>query len=464
MGGHNFVVIDGAYGAVEKIAKAIPGAIIVHRHCVPNWMDVFAQDYAMQLARLFREHQQYTEHIMLENEQDIYPNWPGWGQPIIDRLKYARDWNVAVAHRLSDECPTAMIHTPALAHERVDLPLWFDIWKPVMDACDILDVHCYWEKDQGYYPPGLYDPEESYHRGLRHRKIHDFLESKNYWIPMFISECGSFYPGNPKLAQELIYYFRRIEEDAHYVIGACPFILRSDHWNAVNDISRFQPNLPEFFQRLREAPKVESPYPRREAMRTDLPLHTDIKLDIELRDLRSDIQRHPTLMFSRRGISSIDTIVVHHIGVDAKVTPEGLARYHVRTLNWAGPGYHFYIRRDGTIYWANSLEVRSAHCKRHNEHTLGFCFEGSFIEGRLPTEEQYKSGRRLTVAITNAIGGRLPLRGHKQMSGHESNLCPGDFDISRLVVKEDLGKQLLKDAIREMIAVGDEALSEVEDK
>jgi len=460
-GAHNFVVIDGAYGAVEKIAKTVPGAIIVHRHCVSNWMEVEPEDYARQLADLFRQHQQYTEHIMLENEQDIYPNWPGEGQPIIDRLKFAAIWNVLVANMLTELCPTAIIHTPALAHERVDLPLWFEIWKPVLDACNVLDMHCYWEKGGQYYAPGLYDPVESYHRAFRYRKIRDFLKTKNYWIPIFISECGNFAPAMPDYADQLIYYFRGIEEDANDVIGATPFILKSDKWNAENDIAAFQPNLPEFFLKLKEANKVESEYPRRKVMRTDTPQSTDVRVETDLRDLRATIERHPVKMYSRRSISSIDTIVIHHVGVDGKCTPEAIARFHSRNRNWPGPAYQFYIRQDGTIYWLNSLEVVSAHTLGHNEHTLGICFEGSFIEGRLPTEQQYDSGQRLVAVINKSVGGRLPLKGHKQVPGHETNQCPGDFDLSRLTSSESLELQLAKGALREIQQITNETLSEL---
>lgn len=259
MGGDCYLVIDGGYGWIPGIKEARPNAIIVNRHAVSNWMDMEPDEWANQMADLFHQHKQYTKHIELECEPDIFPNFPGWGQPIIDRLKFAADWNGAVAECLRKLCPGVIIHSPPLAHERIDLPQWFEIWKPLLDQCDVLDMHCYWEKDGKYYPEGLYDPQESYHRAFRYRKIHDFLAEQNYHIPMMITECGNFAPNISGYADELIYYFSELEKDADYVIGGCVFILKSNKPNWVNDLTR-QGDIAGFFNHIGLAPKKDLPY------------------------------------------------------------------------------------------------------------------------------------------------------------------------------------------------------------
>jgi len=121
-------------------------------------------------------------------------------------------------------------------------------------------MHCYWEIGGIYHPDALYKPEESYHRAFRYRKIHDFLTEQNYHIPMMVTECGNFAPYLLEYADELIYYFSELEKDTDYMIGGCVFILKSNQWNRVNDLTR-QPNIERFFRRLREAPKKDLPYP-----------------------------------------------------------------------------------------------------------------------------------------------------------------------------------------------------------
>ncbi len=41
-----------------------------------------------------------------------------------------------------------------------------------------------------------------------------------------------------------------------------------------------------------------------------------------------------------------------------------------------GCGYHYVVRRDGSIEKGRPLEMIGAHCKHHNEHSIGICYEG----------------------------------------------------------------------------------------
>mgnify|MGYP000712534681 FL=1 len=42
----------------------------------------------------------------------------------------------------------------------------------------------------------------------------------------------------------------------------------------------------------------------------------------------------------------------------------------------ATTGYHYYIRRDGTVLGTRSLELPGAHCRGHNKYSIGICYEG----------------------------------------------------------------------------------------
>ena len=39
-------------------------------------------------------------------------------------------------------------------------------------------------------------------------------------------------------------------------------------------------------------------------------------------------------------------------------------------------GYHFYVRKDGTISQHRKLLEVGAHCKPHNRYSIGICYEG----------------------------------------------------------------------------------------
>ncbi|MBP9551198.1 MAG: N-acetylmuramoyl-L-alanine amidase, partial [Veillonella sp.] len=45
---------------------------------------------------------------------------------------------------------------------------------------------------------------------------------------------------------------------------------------------------------------------------------------------------------------------------------------------WAGIGYHFVIRKDGTIERGRPLSVVGAHAQGNNLHTIGICMARNF--------------------------------------------------------------------------------------
>ena len=64
-----------------------------------------------------------------------------------------------------------------------------------------------------------------------------------------------------------------------------------------------------------------------------------------------------------------------------------------------GVGYHYVIRRDGEIEKGRPEWLTGAHCKNHNAHSIGICYEGGLnIRGQpddTRTEAQKASMRRL---------------------------------------------------------------------
>ena len=45
---------------------------------------------------------------------------------------------------------------------------------------------------------------------------------------------------------------------------------------------------------------------------------------------------------------------------------------------WKGIGYHFVVRRDGSIEVGRRLEEVGAHVVNHNRHSIGICYEGGY--------------------------------------------------------------------------------------
>ena len=76
-------------------------------------------------------------------------------------------------------------------------------------------------------------------------------------------------------------------------------------------------------------------------------------------------------------LQRVDYIVLHHEA--GQGTVEAVHNYHL-SLGWAGIAYHFYVRRDGSIYRGRPLDMQGGHTKGYNNCSIGICAEGNFQE------------------------------------------------------------------------------------
>ena len=97
-------------------------------------------------------------------------------------------------------------------------------------------------------------------------------------------------------------------------------------------------------------------------------------------------------------------------------------------VGWAGIGYHFYIRKDGTIYKGRDEKYAGAHCENYNSVSLGICLEGNF-EIEKPTEKQIQSVTDLVKYLRKKYGN-FKLVGHKDLN---ATACPGQYLYSQLL-------------------------------
>jgi len=116
----------------------------------------------------------------------------------------------------------------------------------------------------------------------------------------------------------------------------------------------------------------------------------------------------------------INYIVVHCSATREgyELTPEALEAEH-RRRGFRGTGYHYYIRRDGTVLGTRSLEIPGAHVKGHNAHSIGICYEGGLDrEGRpkdTRTPEQ-RSALRLLISQLLKHFRDARVCGHRDLS------------------------------------------------
>lgn len=83
---------------------------------------------------------------------------------------------------------------------------------------------------------------------------------------------------------------------------------------------------------------------------------------------------------------------------DRDYTAEQLVKDH-RRRGFRTGGYHFYVRRDGTLTQFRGLLEVGAHCRPYNRCSIGICYEGGLDASGRPadtrTPEQRSALRRL---------------------------------------------------------------------
>lgn len=82
-------------------------------------------------------------------------------------------------------------------------------------------------------------------------------------------------------------------------------------------------------------------------------------------------------------------------------------------------GYHYYITRDGQVHEGRPLWQEGAHCRRHNKHSIGICYEGGLsILGR-PADTRTDAQRRSLRSLLEDLHSRYPsaiILGHRDLS------------------------------------------------
>lgn len=94
-------------------------------------------------------------------------------------------------------------------------------------------------------------------------------------------------------------------------------------------------------------------------------------------------------------------IILHHAAAST-CTPQQVHRWHLAN-GWSGIGYHFFVRKDGTVYRGRPEDTVGAHAGNNNSDSLGICFEGSFDREQMP-DVQRMAGAELVSYLKEKYG------------------------------------------------------------
>lgn len=118
---------------------------------------------------------------------------------------------------------------------------------------------------------------------------------------------------------------------------------------------------------------------------------------------------------SQRGQTS--HLILHHAAGSGSA--EAIHSYHL-SLGWAGIAYHYYVRRDGSIYAGRPEKMRGGHTTDWNWCSIGICFEGNFDSEEM-SEAQIRAGAGLVADIVS----RYPSIEVGRHSRYGTTNCPG---------------------------------------
>ena len=127
----------------------------------------------------------------------------------------------------------------------------------------------------------------------------------------------------------------------------------------------------------------------------------------------------------------IEEIIIHCTGTVPSdlTTVEAVRRYHVNTLGWKDIGYHYLIYLDGSIHQGRPIDQAGAHCKNHNQRTIGICYVGGLDLNKKPKDTRTL---RQVAAIRQLVQSlKVCFPTIKKVSGHymyDNKACPC-FDV-----------------------------------
>lgn len=96
-----------------------------------------------------------------------------------------------------------------------------------------------------------------------------------------------------------------------------------------------------------------------------------------------------------------------------------IRRWHVDGNGWDDVGYHYFIRRDGTLESGRPLEKTPAAQAGNNTATIAICLHGLTLERF--TKAQYRTLVELATAMNDAYAGMVGFHGHCEVA---SKSCP----------------------------------------
>lgn len=103
-----------------------------------------------------------------------------------------------------------------------------------------------------------------------------------------------------------------------------------------------------------------------------------------------------------------------------------------RQRGWKnGCGYHYVVRRDGSIETGRPLEMVGAHCQNRNSHSIGICYEGGLDAKGNPADTRTPQQKEALRKLLEQLHEQFPkaiIAGHNVFNPMKACPC---FNVMR---------------------------------
>jgi N-acetyl-anhydromuramyl-L-alanine amidase AmpD len=131
---------------------------------------------------------------------------------------------------------------------------------------------------------------------------------------------------------------------------------------------------------------------------------------------------------------TITLIVIHCSAVkpDQLSSAAQIDTWHRQRGFHLGIGYHYVIRRDGSIEKGRPEWLIGAHCVNHNAHSIGICYEGGLDIRGDPADTRTEAQKAAMRQLLEDLHERYPravIVGHHDLNPHKA--CPCIENVAR---------------------------------
>ena len=137
--------------------------------------------------------------------------------------------------------------------------------------------------------------------------------------------------------------------------------------------------------------------------------------------------------------SRTDFIIVHCAATSPSmdIGAKEIDRWH-RQKGWLGIGYHFVIRRDGTVETGRPITQAGAHATNYNNKSVGVCLVGGVKEDKKTPEANFTPAQYVSlIELLKKLRKDYPdakIIGHNEVA---QKACPS-FDVQKWLKTTDI--------------------------